>query len=161
MRPTQLRALLDEGSLWRDGGGLAGVARQAWIVEGEDRLSYTTIVRLVECCREHHWEVDIAPHVAAAAEAAEATSLDSITKSLSCEFLHPVAVNSDFSITYRITEVRTHSYRLTFELRDWAPDRVCARIDMVCVFYDPVQQHAILAPPAVAAALRSRAAHDA
>lgn len=166
LQPATLRALLDNGSVWPIPRGLGGKARREWIVAGEDRLSYTTMVRLVECCREHHWDVDITPQVAAVAGSANAGErLDSITKSLRCEFLRPVVLNSVFSITYGIAEMRIHSYRLTFELatrsREFVPDLVCARFDMVCVFYDPIQQRAIPAPPTVAAALQAYAAGDA
>ncbi|HKT40506.1 MAG TPA: hypothetical protein VJR48_19190, partial [Ktedonobacterales bacterium] len=76
MQPTTLEGLLAEGGVRCFAGGLEVEVQRAWIVAGEDRLAYTAIVRLVECCREWHWQSDILPHAGGAL-------LDSITKSLS------------------------------------------------------------------------------
>jgi acyl-CoA thioesterase FadM len=148
MNPTTLKALLIDTDVRPTAEGLHGVARPTWIVEGEDRLSYTTLVRLVECCREHHWNTDILP-------CPGAQTLDSITKSLAAEFLHPVRVGSVFTIIYRIIEVRTRSYSLRFDIIA-QPDVLCARFDVVCVFYDPAVGQPVAPPPAIRQHLRDR-----
>lgn len=151
MEPTTLRALLDSGAVELTSNGLRGVAQPAWIVAGEDRLSYTTLVRLIECCREHHWNADIAP-------LADAGALDSITKSLNATFLHPVLAGSPFTITYEVGEVRTRAYRLRFAVE--ATGGLCAVGELVSVFYDPAEHAAVAAPPAVRDRLLSLARRE-
>ncbi len=130
MQPTSLAGLLAEGGVRRFVGGLEVVVQPAWIIAGEDRLAYTAIVRLVECCREWHWESDIIPHTGGA-------PLDSITKSLHAEFTRPIAVGSLLRITHQVIAVAPRSYQLRFQLATQRPEQQCAILEMVSVFYDP------------------------
>lgn len=151
MQPTTLEGLLAEGGVRCFASGLEVEVRRAWIVAGEDRLAYTAIVRLVECCREWHWQSDILPHAGGA-------PLDSITKSFTAEFTHPIAVGSLLRITHRVIDARPRSYRLRFELTTLQPEQPCATLEMVSVFYDPARE-AVAEPPAeVVAYLRSHLA---
>lgn len=151
MQPTTLAGLLAESDVRRFAGGLEVVVQRTWIVAGEDRLAYTAIVRLVECCREWHWESDILPHTGGA-------SLDSITKSFQGEFRRPIAVGSLLRITHQVIAVRPHSYQLRFQLATQQPEQHCATLAMVSVFYDPVRAAVAEPPPDVMAYLRECAA---
>ena len=153
MQPTTLEGLLAEGDVRRFAGGLEVAVRPAWIVAGEDRLAYTSIVRLVECCREWHWQSDILPP-------ADGAPLDSITKSFSGEFIHPIAVGSLLQITYQVIDARPRSYQLRFRLTTLHPDQHCATLDMVSVFYDPARDAVAEPPRAVADYLRARVSPD-
>lgn len=148
MQPTTLEGLLAEGGVRCFAGGLDVEVRRAWIVAGEDRLAYTAIVRLVECCREWHWQSDILPHAGDA-------PLDSITKSFAAEFTHPIALGSLLRITHQVIDVRPHSYRLRFALTTLHPEQLCATLEMVSVFYDPVREAVAEPPSEVVAYLRS------
>src|SRR5690348_11717484 len=139
MQPTTLEGLLAEGGVRRFAGGLEVEVRRAWIVAGEDRLAYTAIVRLVECCREWHWQSEILPHAGGA-------PLDSITKSFAAEFTQPIALGSQLRITHQVIDARPRSYRLRFELTTLQPEQRCATLEMVSVFYDPVRE-AVAEPP--------------
>jgi acyl-CoA thioesterase FadM len=147
MQPTTLEGLLAEGGVRCFAGGLEVEVRRAWIVAGEDRLAYTAIVRLVECCREWHWRSDVLPHAGGA-------PLDSITKSLAAEFTHPIALGSLLRITHQVIEARPHSYRLLFELTTLQPEQLCATLEMVSVFYDPAREAVAEPPSAVVDYLR-------
>jgi acyl-CoA thioesterase FadM len=153
MQPTTWAGLLAEGGVRRFVGGLDVLVPRAWIVAGEDRLAYTAIVRLVECCREWHWASDILPHV-------EGAPLDSITKSIICEFARPIAVGSLLRITHRIIAVRPRSYQLRFQLSTRNPEHPCATLEMVSVFYDPAREAVAEPPPGVVAYLRACFADD-
>lgn len=111
--------------------GIIIAIKDSWIIEGEDRLSYTTLIRLIECCREHHWQIDILP-------VAKGKPLDSICKLLTCDFIRPIAVGSTVFIKYQITEVRRRSYTLRFKVLETANNSLCAECDLVSVFYDPI-----------------------
>ena len=148
MQPTTLEGLLAEGGVRCFAGGLDVAVRRACIVAGEDRLAYTAIVRLVECCREWHWQSDILPHAGGA-------PLDSITKSFAAEFSHPIALGSLLRITHQVIDARPRSYRLRFELTTLQPEQHCATLEMVSVFYDPAREAVAEPPPAVVAYLRS------
>ncbi len=148
MQPTTLDGLLAEGGVRCFAGGLEVEVRRAWIVAGEDRLAYTAIVRLVECCREWHWRSDILPHVGGA-------PLDSITKSFAAEFTHPIALGSLLRITHQVIDARPRSYQLRFELTTLQPEQLCATLEMVSVFYDPTREAVAEPSPAVVAYLRS------
>lgn len=155
MQPTTLAGLLAEGDVRQFAGGLEVVVQRAWIVAGEDRLAYTAIVRLVECCREWHWQSDILPHTGGA-------PLDSITKSFTAAFTHPIALGSALRITYQVAAVRPRSYQLRFTLATHDPNqppeqpaRQCATLDMVSVFYDPARDAVAEPPSSVAAYLQT------
>lgn len=157
MQPTTLAGLLAEGDVRQFAGGLEVVVRRAWIVAGEDRLAYTAIVRLVECCREWHWQSDILPHAGGA-------PLDSITKSLTAVFSHPMMLGSMLRITHQVVAVRPRSYQLRFTLATHDPEQPeqpaqqCATLEMVSVFYDPARANVAEPPPGVLAYLHSRVA---
>ena len=160
MQPTTLAGLLAEGDVRQFAGGLEVVVRRAWIVAGEDRLAYTAIVRLVECCREWHWQADILPRVGGA-------PLDSISKSLTAVFSNPIMLGSVLRITHQVVAVRPRGYQLRFTLATHDPDRPgqpaqpaqptqqCATLEMVSVFYDPERAVAAEPPPGVLAYLTS------
>lgn len=148
MQPTTLEGLLAEGGVRCFAGGLEVEVRRAWIVAGEDRLAYTAIVRLVECCREWHWQSDILPHTGGA-------PLDSITKSFTAEFTHPIALGSLLRITHQVIAVAPRSYQLRFQLATQRPEQQCAMLEMVSVFYDPARAAVAEPPPGVVDYLRA------
>ena len=148
METTSLDALMREDGVSVVPGGLCLVVLPAWIVAGEERLSYTTFVRLVECCREHHWRTDVLPHAGVA-------SIDSITKSFTCRFLAPMLAYAAISISWRVMDVRAKGYTLHFQARDVASETTCAECDMVSVFYDVARWIPAAPPPAVRARLES------
>lgn len=153
MTPATLSALLAEGGVRLRPDGFEVETRRAWVVPGEDRLSATTILRLVECCREHHWQTDIVP-------SATGQPVDSITKSISAEFYQPAPVPGAVHITYAVTQVRGRGYELRFAVR--LPDgTLCATVTMVQVFFDAETHQATVPPSEVHERLRSLlAAHS-
>ena len=142
MEITTLSDLLKDGSVKEISRGISVEVCPSMIIEGEDRLSYTTIIRLVECSREHHWQTDVL-------QLAQNKQLDSICKSLSADFKKPIFVGSRIQITYSITEVRRKSYRLSFHVNAEGTDYQHAVVDMLCVFYDPTTRKAASPPPPV------------
>lgn len=149
MEPTSLNRLLEESDVTCTPSGLTVTIHPHWIIEGEDRLSYTTLTRLIECCREHHWNTDIIP-------IAEDSPIDSITKSITGEFTKAIPVGSVVSITCRVAEVRRRGYRLEFEVCNATDQTLHAEFDMVSVFYDPVAQKAVAPPASVTEHLLAR-----
>jgi len=140
METTSLVKLIEEDGAVCIPSGLKVTVYPSWIVEGEDRLSYTTLVRLIECCREHHWQTDVLPQV-------QGVQLDSICKSIAATFTKPVLVGRVISITYEVTAVREKGYSLRFSVYDAVEQTLCAEVDLVLVFYDPVA-HQPISPPA-------------
>lgn len=139
---TSLSRLLEEGGVTYNSDGLTVTIHPSWIIEGEDRLSYTTLVRLVECCREHHWNIDILSR-------AEGVPVDSICKSITGQFVSAIPVGSMVSITYRVAGVRRKGYSLKFEVRDAADGTLRAEFELVSVFFDPVACKAVAPPVSV------------
>ena len=121
--------------------GYEVTVQPSWIVDGEHRLSYTTIVRLIEFCREHHWSKDIRPFVR--------DNLDSITKSFSCDFKKPIETDSRISVVYKIAEVRDRSYRMVFEISKVRDSQLCVKSEMVSVFYSEHLDKSIVPPKTV------------
>jgi len=152
MEPTSLNMLMQTGCVVADLNGLTITIPPSWIIEGEDRLSYTTLVRLIECCREYHWQTDILPKINSN------ISLDSICKSIYGEFISPILVDSVISITYLITDIRRKGYSLRFEVRNTENQTLCAKFDLVSIFYDPVTRKSIVPPPSVFDFLSARCA---
>ncbi len=130
---------MESGSVSSTHQGLSITVNSGWIVEGEDRLSYTTLIRLVECCRELHWNSDVLLY-------AEGLNVDSITKLINGNFLQPILAGSTILITYDVTAVRRKSYELRFEVRNRANHALCAVLSIVSVFYNPTE-HQTSTPP--------------
>lgn len=143
METTTFARLMQTGCVVSDQNGLTLTIPSSWIIKGENRLSYTTLVRLIECCREYHWQTDILPNTK------NNVSLDSICKSLYGEFINPILVGSVVSITYLVTDIRRMGYSLRFEVRNTKTQTLCAKFDFVSVFYDPVTRKPIAPPTSV------------
>jgi acyl-CoA thioesterase FadM len=119
------------------------VIQPSWVVTNENRLSYTTMTRLVECCREYHWHLDIAPII-------EGDHLDSICKSLKADFLSPINVWDTIIIRYSVLNVRRKGYELHFEISDKETGTLRSAFSLVSVFFDPQSNQAVAPPEAVA-----------
>jgi acyl-CoA thioesterase FadM len=142
MDPTGFKFLIEEGGVTCNPDGITVLINPSWIIEGEYRASYTTLIRLVECCREYHWEIDIIPK-------AKGTPLDSITKSVSGEFIRPIKSGIFVSISYHLIDVRDKGYSILFEIRDKSSQALYARITLVCVFIDLITSRPITPPISV------------
>jgi acyl-CoA thioesterase FadM len=127
--------------------GLVVHVRPAWVADGETRLSYTTIIGLVECCRECHWQSDILP-------SAGSVPVDSITKTLAAKFHRPIAPRAVITINYLVSCIRERGYLLRFNVREQGTEEVSASVDLVSVFYDASLSEAVEPPAAVLASLR-------
>lgn len=141
MEPTTLQQLIEAGCITDLYHGIAIQTQTKWVVEGETRLSYTTLTRLVECCREYHWQTDILN--------SSATPLDSICKSLDAEFLQPVPVATRIAIHYEVKQVRKKGYELRFEIRSIDQHTLYAIFNIVSVFYSPETNQAVIPPESV------------
>src|SRR5262249_14006089 len=117
----------------------------------EDHLSYTTLTRLAECCREHYWATAIVP-------AAAGIPLDAIARELQARFHRPVFAGAKIWIACRVHAVR--SRRGTPVITGVDPARAVphATFTLECVFYDPVGHRAVAAPPGVRTRLEQLAA---
>ena len=139
MKPITLKELKQQYEIDFTGNGLELEIVAKWVVDGEDRLSYTSLIRLIECCREYHWETDINSLI-------EKHELDSITKTISVEFSKPIFIGNRIAITYRIIEVRNRGYSLGFQIDNITLKNVSAQCYMVSVFYNPLT-HSVTSPP--------------
>lgn len=149
MKPITFTELYQKYSIQLTSNGIVLQVDSDWVVDNEERLSYTTMTRLVECCREYHWQLDILPHVIE-------NSIDSITKSLTAEFYNPIYINTPMKISYYVTEVRRKGYSLTFNLGHANQQSINARFTMVNVFYDSQASLAIAVPEAILAYLKAQ-----
>jgi acyl-CoA thioesterase FadM len=141
VNPTSLSHLIKDAAAVCCPNGLLIRVQPTWAIAGEKRLSYTTILRLIECCREHHWNEDIATRQ-------DGGSLDSIARNLDADFRKPVAVPSTIGICYRVSAVGRKSYTLTFEVLS-TDGTVTAEASLVSVFFDSTTQSAVLPPRGV------------
>jgi len=155
MEITTLSGLLRIGSVKELTRGIGLRVLRSMIIAGEDRLSYSTIIRLVECTREHHWQKDIL------SLSKDTQQLDSICKSLSADFKQPIFVGSEILITYSITGVRRKSYNLRFQVHTESTKRPHSLIEMICVFYDPIMRKISTPPQSVISRLTEIQENDA
>lgn len=142
MQPTTLAQLKLEADIAFSPNGLSMMVNSSWVVLGEDRLSYTTIVQLVECCREYHWQKDVLINV-------NSGMIDSITKSISCSFLKPIMIGETILIRYRLVNIKEKGYEIEFILSDDKQSHISAIINMVSIFYDPKLQSVSQPPKAI------------
>lgn len=120
-----------------------------WPADGENRIGYVSILRLVEATRELHWRTDVAPH-------ADSTRLDSITKSVTAEFLSPVIADTEITCAYTLSWVGSRSYGLRVTLAGERGDQLAA-VELASVFIDPGTLRAVASEPPVTGKLRERA----
>jgi acyl-CoA thioesterase FadM len=132
LEPTLLASLVRSGAVTRSGRGLFCVIQQDWCAPGESRIGYSTIIRLAECIREIHWELDVKP--------TSDPALDSITRSLNAQFIRPISVGATISGNYRVTEVRPRSYQLEATLIMLRSREILATVNLDCVFWDAEHQ---------------------
>lgn len=148
MEPTTLDGLLATPGATVFPEGIRVVVSDSWIVSGEDRLSYASVIRLAECCREHHWKQDLA---------SLAAKLDSVVGRCDASFMKPVIAGSRIELCYAVTRVGERSYECTITIgpvgRYGAIPQ--ARIVLTNVFYDPYSRGAIAPPRYVMEVLRS------
>ena len=105
--------------------GLTFEIKEDWIIKGENRLSYVSIMKLVEYCREYHWEKDFL---------SIDNSLDSITKEIHTYFYKPLLCGKSATILYKIHSFNTYSYIIDFQI--YSLEIKTSEIKMECVFYD-------------------------
>lgn len=139
MDPITLEQLISTEVVEMLPDGLRVAIASSWIVPGEDRLSYTSAIRLAECCREHHWRTDFARL---------APRLDSIVSRCIAAFRKPMLVDSHLEVRYAVTRVGRRSYDCTVAFLGLDEDVAERRGDVVLtsVFYDPERRCAIDPP---------------
>lgn len=122
--------------------------QRSWVIDGEDRISYTTLTRLVECCREYHWQVDLAPLIAT-------STLDTTCKSLSAEFLQPIQAGEIVRIVYEVVNIRSRGYEISFHVKTQEPGVLHANYNVVLVFVVPSTGKITVPPTAVMSKLQA------
>lgn len=146
MSPLSLSELERAGYAQADDRRLLVRVPTDWPAEGEKRIGYVSILRLVESARELHWRRDVAPH-------ADLERLDSITKSATADFVRPVMADTYVACDYELTWLRPRSYGLRVTLADEDGDTL-ARIELTSVFVDPGTLRPVVPEPRITAALK-------
>ena len=145
MEPTTLGKLLAEVPVTCEPGVLSLEIPASWIVPGENRLSYTTIIRLIECCREYHWRNDVTSGRGA---------LDSIVLRCEASFRRVIPSGARVRIAYRVRRVMHKAYELVFSVGSMSASSTGhAHVCLTIGFFDPGKQCLICPPPAVKAIL--------
>ena len=143
---TSLEILMGTKAVRPISQGLEIEILPTWIVDGEDRASYTTLIRLVECCREFHWRSDISP-------LQTADPLDCTCVQMCARFKSPVSVYEHVAIVYTVTSVGRRSYDLRFQIMNAEDQLEHATVDQTLVFLDPITHQATQPPEDVRAQL--------
>lgn len=110
-----------EYSKYEEGGILRPVAEgftvnvhSSWPADGEDRIGYTQIIRLVECAREKHWQ-DFSLEVA---QRSSLSGIDSTVVEFSSRFVAPMKVRRVYVFSWRIVEANARGYLLEVSVVD-------------------------------------------
>lgn len=133
MDTTTFFSLKSQTNVYEKENGIDVFIPSRWVVDGENRVSYTTIIRLVECCREFHWKKDI--------ECIN-DQIDSICGTINCKFLKPIESNAVIKIRYYLIDISEKKYILEFKVID-SMKNVCCIIRMTLFFFDAIEQHSI------------------
>lgn len=143
MQPVTLQQLLKANGIETINFGIVVHTQPTWAVPGESHLSYTTLTRLVECCREHHWNEDVTPYL-------PSPIIDSICKSINAQFLQPVPISTTINITYKILQVRRKGYELLFKICSANMQETYAIFNAVFVFINTETKLSVIIPKAIA-----------
>jgi acyl-CoA thioesterase FadM len=101
---TSLSELRRNTDLHEVGRGFRVRAEPNWVVAGETWLSWTTLTRLAECCRELHWARVVRPLVP--------PTIDTTVATVTASFRRPVSVGQMLDLRYRVSRVGMRSYDL-------------------------------------------------
>jgi acyl-CoA thioesterase FadM len=148
MGAQSLADLERSGCAHADGRRLRVRVPTDWPAEGEKRIGYVSILRLIESARELHWRRDVGPYT-------DPARVDSITRSLTADFVGPVLADTQVVCDYALTWVRSRSYGLRVTLADERGDDL-ARAELASVFVDPGTLRPIAPHPDLAALLREQ-----
>ena len=136
LKPITFDQFMAEDGIECQPGVIVLSVSPSWVVNGEDRLSYTTIIRIIECCREYHWNTEIKK---------VDPKIDSICKSVTARFSKPILIGTTIRVVWQVTDLRQKSYTLRFTITDRGGEKSFAECDLVSVFYDP-NSHSSLIP---------------
>ncbi len=128
MIPITLDRLFAEPGVKAMQDGLSITIQEKWVVFGEKRLSYSTAVKLVECCREYHWNKDIL--------SIETDYLDSTVRSFTADFNSPIFIGDNIYVSYYVFNVGFKSYKLQVDLIKDGANNPSASFYLVSVFLD-------------------------
>ncbi len=146
MQPTTFAQLNQKGYVLAANYGIFIRVQPTWVISGENHLSYTTLTRLAECCREYHWEKDILPLI-------YNSNIDSICKSLNAEFIKPVPIESRIFLKYEIGNVKHKSYELNIKILDAnnkKDQEIYAIFNIILVFYSIETLQSVYIPEVIA-----------
>ena len=116
------------------------------IISGESRLSYVTIMRIIENCREIHWEYDIIKNNT------DKIQIDSICKNIYVDYFKPITIDTVILVTYKILNVKESSYELLFQITD--ENHCFCSAKMVCVLIDSINGQVISFPNSIKTILK-------
>lgn len=136
MDTTTYMGLKNETTVIENENGIVIFIPSAWIISGESRVSYTTIIRLVECCREYHWMKDVK---------CKDSSLDSICGETTARFIKTIRADSTITIKYSIKDILKKRYKVEFVVLDNSGN-ICCIVEMVSFFYDPEKMQSVEIP---------------
>lgn len=136
MDVTSYEELINETEVRRIGdNGLSIFCPSKWVISSENRLSYTTIIRLVECCREFHWYRDIV----------NIGNVDSICKNINAQFFAPIIADAIVVIKFKLRYIFANKYSLDFFVYD-QQNQLCCMVSMECYFLDFAGKKRVLSP---------------
>jgi hypothetical protein len=115
MSPVEVEDFLARGIVQRDSLGLSFRVRPGWPVEGETRLGYTQIVRLIECARQLHWSV----------LRTKLPGMDSTLSAIDIRFLYPLTIGDHCLMRWKVGEENSHGYCLTIDVTIHARSDPC------------------------------------
>lgn len=139
MEETTFRQLLGKENIVRKEHGFGLKASPDWIVRGEDHLSYTTIIRLAECCREYCWSRLLL-------DSAYPPAPDVICKSVEADFRRPILAGTEIDLSCVVFNFSDKSFRLSVLFIDAGTGAFYAKVTLLLVFYDPEKKKSIPAP---------------
>ena len=145
MRPLSLADMEQAGYAQTEGPRLLVRIPTDWPADGEKRIGYVSILRLVECTRELHWRRDVAPH-------ADTARLDPITKSATADFASPIMADAQVACEYAVTWLRPRSYGLRVKIVD-EDGGTLAQVDLASVWVDPGSLRPVVPDQCVTAAM--------
>ena len=146
--PITFTQLKQKGYILEKNYGIIIRVQPTWAISGEKHLSYTTLTRLVECCREYHWEKDVLPLI-------YETNVDSICKALNAEFIKPVSIEARIFLKYEVKNIKHKSYELGIKILDVENEsandqEIYAIFNIILVFCNTETIQAVNIPDAAA-----------
>jgi acyl-CoA thioesterase FadM len=102
-----------------------------WVIQNENRISYLTQTKIIEGCRDYHWQkFSLKLHNLCD------QNIDSVCRIIKSKYVKPIIINTRIIVEFKIIYINNNSYKMIFKILDYNKRYLYSLYNMHFVFYD-------------------------